>query len=157
VEHSDIKIEDMQRERTRDSLFMGAKVTIGSSSVAVSTVVRNLSDGGMMIDSPAGIQKDQRITTHLKHVGDVQGSVAWVHNGRAGIMFDTKIDPEEVRSGLKKGISATSVTAGAVLSPLAKGSVVEVNIPGLGSFRGAIDWVDDKAMGVSFERSLLNR
>ena len=152
VEHSVVNTEEMQRERTRDSLFMGAKVTVGASAVAVSTVIRNLSDGGVMIDSPTGIQKGQRVTTHLKNIGEVSGTVAWVHNGRAGVMFDEKIDPDEVRSSIKK--PTAPVAQGTVLKPLTKGALVGVNVPGLGTFRGTIDWVEDKSMCISFERSL---
>lgn len=157
MKHSVITSGESQRERTRDSLFMGAKVTVGQSPIAVSTVIRNLSAGGVMIDAPTTLKKNDVVISHLRNIGDVRGTVAWVHNGRAGIMFDQPIDPEEVRSSIKKPSEIKPIVNGAVLSPLAKGSFVDVMIPGFGTFRGSVDWVEDKRMGLSFERSLLLR
>ncbi len=156
MKHSAITAGESQRERMRDSLFMGAKITIGASPVAVSTVIRNLSDGGVMIDSPVGLKKGQRVTTHLRNVGDVAGSVAWVHNGRAGVMFDAKISPEDVRSSIKKTTLPPPPLQGTGLALLAKGSVVDVVVPGVGQMRGTVDWIEDKRMSLSFERSLSN-
>lgn len=156
MKHSVISSGESQRGLTRDSLFMGAKITIGSSPVAVSTVIRNLSAGGAMIDSPTGLKKDDFVITHLRNLGEVPGKVAWVHDGRAGVTFDFRIDPDEARSAVKRPGSAKPIVQHSILSPLTKGSIVEVNIPGVGVVRGTVEWLEDKRMSLTFERSLLN-
>ncbi len=157
MEHSVISSGESQREQNRDSLFMGAKITIGTSPVAVSTVIRNLSAGGVMIDSPVGLKKGDRVVTHLRNLGEVPGDVAWVHNGRAGVMFDFRIEPDDVRSTIKRTGVVKSVVQGSSLAPIAKGTLVEVNVPGVGQMRGTVDWIEDKRMTLSFEKSLFNR
>ena len=159
MEHSVVNAGETQRERTRDSLFMGAKITIGNSLAAVSTVIRNLSPGGVMIDCPTGLKKDQRVTTHLRNVGEVGGTVCWVHNGRAGVMFDEQIDPEDVRRtvGKPKPEGVQAAVAGVFSVQLAKGVVLDVLVPGIGSIKGTVDWVEEKRMGISFDRSLFHR
>jgi len=157
VKHSVIDMGESQREQTRESLFMGAKITIAKSPVAVPTVIRNLSATGAMIDSPVGLRPNDEVTTHLRNLGEVPGRVAWVHNGRAGIMFDFRIDPDDVRTAIKRPGAAKPIVQGLVLAPLTKGSVVEVNIPGIGHIRGTVEWLEDKRMTLCFERSLLSR
>ena len=156
MKHSVISEGESQRNQTRDSRFMGAKITFGSSAVAISTVIRNLSAGGAMIDSPAGLKKDDYVVTHLRNLGEVPGKVAWVHDGRAGVTFDFRIDPDDVRSAIKRTGVAKPIVQQTVLSPLTKGSVVEVNVPGVGILRGTVEWLEDKRMSLTFERSLLN-
>jgi len=156
VKHTVISSGESQRGLTRDSLFMGAKITIGSSPVAVSTVIRNLSAGGAMIDSPVGLKKDDYVITHLRNLGEVPGKVAWVHDGRAGVTFDFRIDPDDVRAAVKRPGLGKPIVKHSTLAPLEKGSMVEVNVPGIGILRGTVDWLEDKRMTLSFERSLLN-
>ena len=156
MKHSAISTGESQREQARDSLFMGAKITIGSSPVAVSTVIRNLSTGGAMIDCPTGLKKDDHIVTHLRTLGEVPGKVAWVHDGRAGVTFDFRIDPDDVRTSIKRpGTTQTIIKQGS-FTPLAKGSVVEVSVPGLGQLRGTVEWIEDKRLSLTFERSLFH-
>lgn len=124
MKHSVIDEGASQREQMRDSLSMGAKISIGTSPVAVSTVIRNLSPGGAMIDSPIGLKKGDRVITHLRNLGEVPGNVAWVHEGRAGVMFDFRIDPDDVRTAIKKPGAAKPIVQHSVLSPLTKGSIV---------------------------------
>ena len=154
MEHSVVKSGESQRELTRDSLFMGAKMSISGSPVAITTVIRNLSAGGVMVDAPVGLKKQERVVTHLRNLGEVIGTVAWVHNGRAGVMFDEQINPDDVRSTIKKTSGAPKIIKGASLAPLSKGSSVEVNVPGIGTLRGTVDWIEDTRMGLSFEHSL---
>jgi hypothetical protein len=155
VEQSAITAGESQRERLRDSLFMGAKVSIGASRIAVATVIRNLSDGGVMIDSPNALKKGDRLTTHLRNLGEVPGTVAWVHNGRAGVMFDDKIDPDSVRSAIMKASSPAARPVGKSSAILAAGATLDVNIPGLGPMRATVDWVEDTRLVLSFDRALV--
>jgi len=157
VEHSVIKSDESQRERKRDSLFMGAKISIVNSAIAVPTVIRNLSVGGVMIDCSIGLRKGARVNLNLRNIGNVAGCVTWVRDGRAGVMFDDPIDPDDVRSSIKKPKVRTPEVKGASLAPLSEGSHVEVNVPGIGLLHGCVDWIEDKRMGLSFESSLLDR
>lgn len=156
MKHSVISSGESQRGLVRDSLFMGGKITIGASPVAVSTVIRNLSAGGAMIDSPTGLRKGDFVITHLRNLGEVPGKVAWVHDGRAGVTFDFRIDPDEARAASKRPGLAKPIVQHSVLAPLTKGAVVEVNVPGIGLLRGTVEWLEDKRMSLTFERSLLN-
>lgn len=147
---------ESQRALARESLFMGAKITVGTSPVAVSTVIRNLSAGGAMIDCPAGLKKGDEVVTHLRNIGEVPGKVAWIHAGRAGVMFAYCVDPDEARTAIKRTALAKPTIKGASLSPLSKGAVVEVHAPGMGVLRGTIEFVENKRMSLIFEKSLLN-
>ncbi len=140
----------VQRALVRDSIFLGAKITLCSSQALVTTVVRNLSEGGAMIDCPAGLKKDARIKTHLRNLGEVPGTVMWVNNGRAGVMFDERINPDEVRATPKKTITAALPAHGSARPSLAKGMTVNIMVPGIGSLSAVVDWVDERQMGLSF-------
>ena len=157
MKHSVIKADESHRERTRDSLFMGAKISIIDSAVVAPTVIRNLSVGGVMIDCPTGLREGARVNLNLRNLGNVSGSVAWVRDGRAGVMFDAPINPDDIRSTITKPKVRPTAIKGASLAPLSEGSYVEVNVPGVGRLHGYVDWIEDKRMGLSFESSLLDR
>ncbi len=85
------------RQEKRDSLFLSATVDLDGYE-SFTTRVRNLSAGGMMIDSSVMLAPGTRMTADLRGVGKVQGRVAWASLGRAGIAFDAEIDPRLARS-----------------------------------------------------------
>jgi len=59
--------------------------------------VRNLSEGGLMIelDTPADV--GTRVWLDLRGIGEIKGKVAWCTAGRMGIALDTLIDPKKAR------------------------------------------------------------
>ncbi|MFT3977157.1 MAG: PilZ domain-containing protein [Sphingomonas bacterium] len=53
--------------------------------------IRNLSSAGMMIETPAALTRDGAVAVELREER-FSGRVVWVHDGQAGLHFDTMID-----------------------------------------------------------------
>ena len=90
--------EQTKRQDKRDSLFLSANVTIEGAD-PFTTRVRNLSSGGMMIDSAIDLLPGTRLTADLRGIGIIEGRIAWSSPGRAGVAFDAEIDPRLARNG----------------------------------------------------------
>jgi PilZ domain len=86
------------RQEKRDSLFLSATMTIGTIA-PFTTRVRNLSAGGMMIDSDRDLMPGTSITAEVRGIGMIEGRIAWSSPGRAGVAFDKEIDPRQARTG----------------------------------------------------------
>lgn len=86
-----------KRDASRDSLFLSATLVIEGISRPVTVRVRNLSNGGMMVDGHSAFADGQTIEAELRGIGLVTGSVAWTESGRAGIAFDHEVDPKKAR------------------------------------------------------------
>ena len=101
---------DSQR-RNRDSLFLLARVRLGTSDRWADVRVRNLSPGGLMaeLDDPLAI--GTAVEFDLRGVGRVAGQIAWQTEGRAGIAFDTAIDPLKARKPVSGQKPATTYVA----------------------------------------------
>ena len=89
--------EHSKRQEKRDSLFLSASVRVGDRA-AFSTRVRNLSAGGMMIDSTNELPVGTNLTAEMRGIGTIEGRIAWYSPGRAGVAFDTEIDPRQART-----------------------------------------------------------
>lgn len=81
-----------QRNDSRDSLFLAAKLTIDGLP-AEQVRVRNLSAGGLMAEYPSPVDPGTRVRVDLRGVGEIGGRIAWAAAGRIGIAFDQPIDP----------------------------------------------------------------
>jgi PilZ domain len=88
---------ELKRERHRESMFLLATVRFSDGKAPISARVRNISSGGMMIDSGIEYAKGHRVLVELKNVGEVGGYVAWSTATRMGIAFDNQIDPKLAR------------------------------------------------------------
>jgi hypothetical protein len=87
------------RSTARESLFLLATIQIEQQAERHRVRVRNLSDGGMMAEGTnTRVQRGHRLIIELPHIGEVQGSVAWVQDSRFGIAFDTAIDSQQVQT-----------------------------------------------------------
>ena len=93
------------RQIARDSLFVMADLRIDGIEGEERVRIRNLSAGGMMVESPTRVQRGQPVWAQLRNVGLVEGSVAWVQDGRFGVAFREEIDPMLVREPLIPGES----------------------------------------------------
>jgi PilZ domain len=107
-----------QRQIARDSLFVMADLRIDGVEGEQRIRVRNLSSGGMMAESPSIVQRGQLIWANLRNIGWIEGSVAWVQEGRFGVAFREEIDPVVVRAPLSTG----ETTPRFVRPPLASAS-----------------------------------
>ena len=82
--------------RGRDSLFLLAKMrTAGNQPVEVR--VRNLSEGGLMVELPYPVAPEGDVEVEVRGLGWIAGRIAWQTEGRAGVAFDREIDPQRAR------------------------------------------------------------
>lgn len=95
--------DNEHRQIARDSLFVMADLRIDGIEGEERVRVRNLSAGGMMAESPTRVQRGQPVWAQLRNVGWVEGSVAWVQDGRFGVAFREEIDPMVVRAPQQPG------------------------------------------------------
>ena len=91
------------RSLKRDSLFLTAELTVGEGGDPVRVKVRNLSDGGMMAEAAIVVERGMRLGIELRNIGRIKGSVAWTHDKRFGVVFDTEIDSKKVREPQEVG------------------------------------------------------
>lgn len=90
------------RHISRDSLFFLAEVRVGGEISPDRIKVRNLSSGGMMAEGGPKVERGANIGVHLRNIGWVEGTVAWVHETRFGIAFGEEVDPAVARATDKK-------------------------------------------------------
>lgn len=85
------------RDKSRESIFLGAVVSLGNQRQSFNVRVRNISSGGMMIDLAGPHPKGLAVVAEMKGVGEVRGRIAWSTENRAGIAFDRMVDPKLAR------------------------------------------------------------
>jgi len=92
-----------------DSMLLSAPLRRVNAPVRhpVTLRIRNLSAGGMMAECSEPVATGEQVVLELRGIGEVTGSVAWCHDGRIGISFDTPIDPRLTR----KPVTAPKRTA----------------------------------------------
>lgn len=95
--------ENEHRQIERDSLFLLADMRIDGVSGDHKVRVRNVSAGGLMADGGPVAQRGTAVWVHLRNVGWVQGTIAWVQDNRCGVAFREEIDPKLARAPLTKG------------------------------------------------------
>ena len=86
-----------QRTRTRDSLFLMASMRLGVESATQDVRVRNLSEGGLMVEVHKPLPIGTLVTLEVRGLGEVRGNVAWYAEGRAGVALESAIDPKKAR------------------------------------------------------------
>lgn len=104
-----------QRNDARDSLLLVARFRIEGSTEIMQVRVRNLSSGGLMADVPKPIDIGTMVEVEVRGVGWVNGRIAWVAAGRAGVAFDHPIDPQAAR---KPVVASSSPTKDKPIKPL---------------------------------------
>ena len=85
------------REGSRVSLFMLANITFEPSKGFLPVRVRNLSAGGIMVESGRMYAPGHPAICEIKGIGEIPGVVAWASGGRMGIRFDVEVDPNAAR------------------------------------------------------------
>jgi hypothetical protein len=85
------------RGRKRDSLFLVATLRRIDTGSVVQTRVRNLSEGGLMAEGVQPMEIGTPVTVDIRGIGEVRGRIAWYTEQRAGVAFDTRIDPQRAR------------------------------------------------------------
>jgi hypothetical protein len=87
------------RNAARDSMLLQAPLHRVSSPAHAAVIlrIRNLSAGGLMAECTEPLASGEQVVLGLRGIGEVPGRVAWSHDGRVGISFDTPIDPRLTR------------------------------------------------------------
>lgn len=101
--------ENEHRQIGRDSLFVLAEVRLDGLEGEHKVRVRNLSAGGMMAEVALKVHRGQVVWVNVRNIGWIEGSVAWVHQGRFGIAFREEIDPKVARAPVNIDAGASSV------------------------------------------------
>ncbi len=85
------------RQKNRESIFLGANLLFKRTGEEVAVRVRNISAGGMMVDCTLGANIGDEVEADIKNVGRVLGHVAWSVSPRIGIAFEREINPARAR------------------------------------------------------------
>jgi PilZ domain len=105
VTTADIAAET-KRRASRASLFLSANIAIEGLATPVTVRVRNLSEGGMMIDGHVRFVRDMPVSIELRGIGKIAGRIAWTEAGRAGVEFAVEIDPKMARAPSPTGMAS---------------------------------------------------
>jgi len=104
-----------QRERgARDSMFLQSNLRRETGEY-LSVRVRNISAGGVLVETPRPFARGERVSIELRGIGYVEGVIAWSAAGRFGIAFDRDIDPKLARKPLPSGPRAVPMGPTVVL------------------------------------------
>lgn len=99
----DPSIESSQRTRARDSLFLIARLTLPDEREAREVRVRNLSEGGLMVELDRDVAENSAVTLTMRGIGEMTGRVAWSAEGRIGVALDRPINPRLARKPVGQG------------------------------------------------------
>jgi hypothetical protein len=91
------------RARGRDSLFLMGRLCFAGDARTRDVRIRNLSEGGLMVEMERKVAIDTPLTLSLRGIGNVTGRVAWCAEGRIGIALDRPIDPKLARKPVGGG------------------------------------------------------
>ena len=108
------------RGNRRDSMFLKASVLCRSTDHRFDIVVRNISAGGLLADTPQELVIGEAVLVTIRQVGDVPGRIVWSQPARFGIAFDVTIDPQTVRQPVrmpKAPLDPRHANVGRVLRP----------------------------------------
>lgn len=94
-----------QRARARDSLFLMAQLQFVGEAKVRDVRVRNLSEGGLMVDCVSVKDPGTAVTLDVRGIGKVAGKVAWCTEGRVGIALDRPIDPRKARKPIGTSVA----------------------------------------------------
>jgi PilZ domain len=96
---------ETKRRASRASLFLSANIASEGMATPVTVRVRNLSEGGMMIDGHTKFVRDMPVVVDLRGIGQIEGRIAWTEAGRAGVAFAVEIDPKLARAPSPTGMA----------------------------------------------------
>ncbi|MFW2829678.1 PilZ domain-containing protein [Sphingomonas sp. ID0503] len=112
----------LRKRGARDSMFLMATLRRDANGETLSVRVRNISNGGVLVECPNPFAREERVALELRGIGWVGGKVAWSAPGKFGVAFDIDIDPKLTRKPL-----ATGGPRAAPMGP----TVVNIRRPGL--------------------------
>ena len=98
------------RARKRDSLFMSARLQIAGLKGEHEVRVRNLSEGGLMVELDRAVEPGTAVRLEMRGLGEMTGVIAWRTHGRMGIALDYPIDPTRARKPVGPGPATPGTT-----------------------------------------------
>ena len=168
-----------QSDRHITLLRVGSLMVCGRRELCL---IRNISDGGMLIRVYSDIPVGSRVSIELKHGEAVWGTTLWTKRDLVGVSFDDPINmmslittpPNSLRPRMPRlevgctvwiregSVVHRSRTANIsqgglrVETPdgLPVGAQVTVTLPGLPPEQGIVRWIVGEACGVTFNRLL---
>ncbi len=84
---------DERNQRANDRSSASFAAMLRSDSGELSVTVRNLSEGGAMIEGVRNLSMGIPVSVQIPKIGWVEGAVVWVLENRCGIAFLDPIDP----------------------------------------------------------------
>jgi hypothetical protein len=94
---SDAPAARSKRAGGRDSLLLVAQLRLAGETTAREVRVRNLSEGGLMVELDRMVAVGTAVMLDLRGIGEITGTIAWGTEGRLGIALDSPIDPKKAR------------------------------------------------------------
>lgn len=86
-------VMDEQNQRAKDRSNASFAAMLRSDAGELSVTVRNLSEGGAMIEGARNLSMGIPVSVQIPNIGWVEGSVVWALENRCGIAFRDPIDP----------------------------------------------------------------
>lgn len=98
ADESDARVPgpDRRHDRRYVTVFRVAKLDAGG--VEGLGIVRNLSEGGMMVASPASLTTGQQVAVSLIDGLPIQGRVVWANGEAVGISFEQRVGVADILS-----------------------------------------------------------
>lgn len=95
------------REKRHTTMLLVARIVLETGEDQLCRI-RNISPGGLMLESSATLRSDQKITIQLRDLCALAGTVVWVRAPNCGIKLDPLADvPELLRSITAKSADAS--------------------------------------------------
>jgi len=111
----DVQATEAARD-SRESMLLIATLSGAAVTGEIKARVRNLSAGGMMVETDATLARGTALVAELPRIGEVTATVAWCADGRIGFMFDRAVDPRQARRPVGGGegspVYSKSLTVG---------------------------------------------
>lgn len=145
-------------------------------------LIKNISEGGMMIRPYCALVEGEALTIELKTGCSVPCTVAWIRDSAVGVEFASPVDVLEILTNSSDGprprmprievncvatvrdggmvhrMRVHDISQGGVKLKtavvLTKGSDLVVTLPGLDPQPAAIRWIEGELLGVTFNRLL---
>ena len=166
-------------ERHLTLFRVGAMTVSGRRELCL---IKNISEGGMMIRPYCELAEGTELTIELKTGFLVRCTVAWLREGSVGVEFDSPVDIVEILSSSSEGprprmprievecfatvrdggeihrMRVHDVSQGGVKLEssriIDKGADLVVSLPGLDPQPAAVRWSEEGYLGVTFNRLL---
>lgn len=111
-------VQDAEAERdARESMLLIATLSGAAVTGEIKARVRNLSAGGMMVETDKSLARGTAVVADLPRIGEVTATVAWCAGGRIGFMFDRAVDPRQARRPVGGGEGSPVYTKSLTVGP----------------------------------------